>query len=83
MVELLVHLEAEGGHVEAEPGCLLADLASVLHGEPVECSARDARYCATAIAVRQLEALGMVRVGRRDYAHAERGNRVSMVELVL
>lgn len=81
MVSVLDVLAAEGGQAVAEPGRLLSALASEVFGVEVRADAHDQHYCVTAMAVRQLEALELIVVARRDEDHPQRGNRVRAIEL--
>jgi len=82
-LELLLLLEKNYGVITADPGHLIAQCATELFGEEVAASAFDKRYCAMAIVIRNLEALGLVRVDRLSHEEPERGNKLCTLILTM
>lgn len=82
-MEILAFLEDQGNSYTATPGRLIADLATEMFVVEVKATARDRRYCATALVLRKLEALGFLEIQREDSDHPERGNKLTHVALTL
>lgn len=84
MVAIASYVEVRGGEIRTEPGQLIKEIAEAVFGVELEPGLlhRSREYCATARALVELEAIGLIGVERAGWHRSERANKLVAVRLL-
>jgi len=84
MVAIASYIEVRGGEVRTEPGQLIKEIAEAVFGVTLEPGFlhRSRDYCATARALVELEAIGLIEIERAGWHRSERANKLVAVRLL-